>query len=268
MEARQRRPAPTKDEPAEPIKKVASESTSSSVSVLDILRIAGGILLFSSALSYLTTSGASLTWGYNPWWTRAAEWKNIFKPPVSLTDDELLAYDGTDPDKPIYLALNGTIYDVSISPATYGPGGSYHFFAGRDAARAFLTGCFDVDAVPDLRGVEQMYMPLEPWEKPLAADASDAEKAKHAALEKRAREKRKAMTKGDLKNRSAQELRKARQSVRDGLEHWHQLFRGDKGKAYRKVGEVKREEGWLQKLPKRTLCEQAEKGRPVRKYED
>lgn len=188
--------------------------------------------------------------------------------PVSLTDEELKAYDGTDPSKPIYLALNGTIYDVSISPATYGPGGSYHFFAGRDAARAFLTGCFDTDSVPDLRGVEQMYMPLEPWEKPPPADASDDEKQKHAALEKRAREKRKTMSKGDLKNRSAQELRKARQSVREGLEHWHQLFRGDKGKAYRKVGEVKREEGWLAKLPKRTLCDSAEKGRPVRKYED
>ena len=76
MEARNRRPAPAKDEPAEPIKKVATE-TSSGFSVLDMLRVAGGILLFSSALSYLTTSGTSLTWGYNPWWTRAREWKNI-----------------------------------------------------------------------------------------------------------------------------------------------------------------------------------------------
>ncbi|KAL1598600.1 hypothetical protein SLS60_007740 [Paraconiothyrium brasiliense] len=268
MAARNRRPPPAKDEPAEPIKKVATETTSSGFSVLDILRVAGGILLFSSALSYLTTSGTSLTWGYNPWWTRAREWKNILNHPVSLTDEELKAYDGTDPSKPIYLALNGTIYDVSISPATYGPGGSYHFFAGRDAARAFLTGCFDTDSVPDLRGVEQMYIPLEPWEKPPPPDASEEEKQKHAALEKRAREKRKAMSKGDLKNRSAQELKKARQSVRDGLEHWHQLFRGDKGKAYRKVGEVKRVEGWLAKLPKRALCENAEKGRPMRKYED
>ncbi|KAF2442710.1 cytochrome b5 [Karstenula rhodostoma CBS 690.94] len=267
MAARNRRPAPTKDELYMPVRKASIESKSG-FSVLDILRVAGGILLFSSGLSYLTSSGTSLTWGYNPWWTRAGEWKNIFNGRVSLTDEELAAYDGTDPAKPIYLAINGTIYDVSISPATYGPGGSYHFFAGRDAARAFLTGCFDTDSVPDLRGVEQMYMPLEPWEKPPPADASDDEKQKHAVLEKRAREKRGAMGKGDLKNRSALELRKARQSVKDGLEHWHQLFRGDKGKAYRKVGEVKRDEGWLAKLPKRTLCENAEKGRPVRKYDD
>jgi hypothetical protein len=45
------------------------------------------------------------------------------------------------------------------------------------------------------------------------------------------------------------------------------LFRGDKGKAYRKVGEVRREEGWLEKMPVRKLCEQAEKSRPVRKYD-
>lgn len=84
MAARNRRPAPTKDEPAEPIKKVASETASSGFSVIDILRVAGGILLFSSALSYLTTSGTSLTWGYNPWWTRAREWKNILVRNASL----------------------------------------------------------------------------------------------------------------------------------------------------------------------------------------
>lgn len=78
MEARNRRPAPAKDEPAEPIKKVATETSSSGFSVLDVLRVVGGILLFSSGLSYLSTSGTSLTWGYNPWWTRAREWANIF----------------------------------------------------------------------------------------------------------------------------------------------------------------------------------------------
>jgi hypothetical protein len=77
MEARNRRPAPIKDEPAEPIKNVANEAASSGFSVLDSLRVVCGILLFSSALSYLTTSGTSLTWGYNPWWTRAREWRNI-----------------------------------------------------------------------------------------------------------------------------------------------------------------------------------------------
>jgi hypothetical protein len=145
---------------------------------------------------------------------------------------------------------------VSISPGTYGPGGSYHFFAGRDAARAFITGCFAEDSVPDMRGVEQMYMPIDPELKENATP-EDIAKAKT----------RKPLSPGDRKNRHAQELRSARKQVVAGLENWHMLFRGDKGKAYRKVGEVKREKGWLEKMPKRKLCDQAEKSRPVRKYD-
>ncbi|OAL44324.1 cytochrome b5 [Pyrenochaeta sp. DS3sAY3a] len=231
--------------------------TSDGLSVLDILRIFGGLVLLSSGLSYLTSSGESMTWGYNPWWTRAREWKTIFHRDIHLTDEQLLAYDGSDPSKPIYLALNGTIYDVSSSPATYGPGGSYHFFAGHDAARAFLTGCFADDSVPDLRGVEQMYMPVDPETK---ESATDEDRAKAKA--------RKPLSAAQKKNRHAAELRSARKQVKEGLEHWHALFRGDKGKPYRRVGTVRREEGWLEKFPKRDLCAPAEKGRPVRKYDD
>jgi hypothetical protein len=44
---------------------------------------------------------------------------------IQLTEKELKEYDGTDAEKPIYLAINGTIFDVSASPAFYGPGGHY-----------------------------------------------------------------------------------------------------------------------------------------------
>ncbi|KAI8932817.1 hypothetical protein NX059_010303 [Plenodomus lindquistii] len=230
--------------------------TSNGLSFLDVLRILGGILLLSSGLSYLSTSGSSMTWGYNPWWTRAREWKKLVTPQISLTDAELASYNGADPKKPIYLALNGTIYDVSSSPQTYGPGGSYHVFAGKDAARAFITGCFAEDSVPDLRGAEYTFMPIDPEEKDTATP-EDKEKARH----------RKKLTSAERKNRHAQELRHARKQVRDALENWHRLFRGDKGKPYFKVGEVRREEGWLDNVPRRELCEQARKGRPVRKYE-
>ncbi|KAF1914649.1 hypothetical protein BDU57DRAFT_501213 [Ampelomyces quisqualis] len=266
--ARYRRPAPApspskpntigeqeKAELKDAVKQQAA-ATSSRVSVLDVLRIVGGVLLLSSGLSYLTSSGESMTWGYNPWWTRAREWKTVFHRDISLTDAQLAAYDGTDPSKPIYLAINGTIYDVSISPQTYGPGGSYHVFAGKDAARAFITGCFAEDAVPDLRGVEQMFLPVDPELKDSAAP-QDRDKAKA----------RKPLSAAERKNRHAQELRSARKQVVAGLENWHMLFRGDKGKAYRKVGVVSREKGWLDKIPVRKLCEQAEKSRPVRKYE-
>jgi len=77
--------------------------------------------------------------------------------------------------------------------------------------------------------------------------------------------KKPQLSKAELKNRHAQELRQARKQAREGLEHWHKLFRGDKGKPYFKVGEVKREKGWLEKLPRRTLCDSAVKARPTRK---
>lgn len=55
---------------------------------------------------------------------------------LSIKEPDLRDYDGTDSSKPIYLAIDGTIYDVSASPAFYGPGGSYHHLTGRDASRA------------------------------------------------------------------------------------------------------------------------------------
>ena len=81
--------------------------------------------------------------------------------PISLTPAELSLYNGTDVSLPIYLAINGTIYDVSASPSFYGPGGGYHFFAGNDGTRAFVTGCFSEDVTPDLRGVEEMFLPVD-----------------------------------------------------------------------------------------------------------
>jgi hypothetical protein len=36
--------------------------------------------------------------------------------PIYLTDAELATYDGSDPTKPIYVAVNGTIFDVTAGP--------------------------------------------------------------------------------------------------------------------------------------------------------
>lgn len=287
-EARNRKTATSSSKPqangAEDPTPLQKKAASSGVSVSDVLRILGGIVLLNCALSYFVTN-QSVTWGWRPWYSKPSEVKawlvrnrNAYAiqntnsracrltdgkkqqgGPINLSDEQLLAYDGTDPEKPIYLALNGTIYDVSASRHTYGPGGSYNFFAGRDATRAFVSGCFDTDLTPDMRGVEEIYVPV---------DAEEAAEEVGAEGELVRKGGKKEFSKAELKLRREREYRVARKMVSDTIEGWAKMFRGDKGgKNYFKVGEVKREDGWLEKLPKRELCERAQKQRPKRKEE-
>ncbi|TKA75119.1 hypothetical protein B0A55_05018 [Friedmanniomyces simplex] len=53
--------------------------------------------------------------------------------PISL--DYLSKCDGSHADYPTYVAIKGTVFDVSGNKA-YGPEGSYKVFAGKDASRA------------------------------------------------------------------------------------------------------------------------------------
>jgi len=212
------------------------------INVVDILRGITGLLLLSAALSWFIT-GESVIWNWRQLPTLLGAAKRYVSGPIHLTDSELALYDGTDPKKPIYVGLNGSIYDVSASPSTYGPGGGYSFFSGKDAARAFITGCFQEDLTPDLRGVEDMYIPVD--------SPSDA-----------------ALSKKKLKIRREREVREGRKRVREGIETWAGVFRGETGRPYFYVGQIKREEGWLEKLPKRKLCAPAEEGRPKREDEE
>lgn len=128
---------------------------------------------------------------------------------------------------------------MSASPQTYGPGGGYAFFAGRDATRGFLTGCFAEDLTPDLRGVEEMYIPVDdPNEVPLS--------------------------KQELKIRRERDMRLARKQIQGTVGHWADVFAGKTGRPYFWVGTIKREERWLEKLPRKELCAAAAEGRPKR----
>ncbi|EJF63049.1 cytochrome b5 [Dichomitus squalens LYAD-421 SS1] len=84
-----------------------------------------------------------------------------------LFSETLLAqFDGSDPEKPVYIAIDGDVYDVSAGRATYGPGGSYHMMAGKDAARAYGTGCFKTHLTHDLRGLSESEMRgVQHWKK-------------------------------------------------------------------------------------------------------
>lgn len=103
-----------------------------------------------------------------------------------------------------------------------------------------MTGCFAEDLTPDLRGVEEMFIPVDPPGAP-------------------------EPTKAELKNRRAREMKVARRKVRETLEGWAKTFRGESGRPYFLAGEIVRDEGWLEKLPKRELCEAAKKARPKRR---
>ncbi|KAK4056889.1 hypothetical protein OIO90_002139 [Microbotryomycetes sp. JL221] len=60
------------------------------------------------------------------------------KPPKSdpITKQELTKYDGSNPDLGIYVAIKGTVFDVSAKKDMYGPGCGYNIFTGKDASVA------------------------------------------------------------------------------------------------------------------------------------
>jgi membrane-associated progesterone receptor component len=67
----------------------------------------------------------------------------------SISREELAAADGTDENKPVWVAIKGVVYDVTSKRALYGPEGGYHLFAGKDASRALaMSSTKPEDASP------------------------------------------------------------------------------------------------------------------------
>ncbi|KAJ4481916.1 cytochrome b5-like heme/steroid binding domain-containing protein, partial [Lentinula aciculospora] len=109
-------------------------------------------LIIFGALEGKFLTGSYL-WEYEGKWIRL----RTYPPQRLFTESELARYDGTDPDKPVYLAIDGDVYDVTKGKA-YQPGGPYHILTGVDAARAFGTGCFKTHRTHDLRGLSDVEM--------------------------------------------------------------------------------------------------------------
>lgn len=143
------------------------EEEQSLFGLLDIFRILGGLLFLNAFFSWWFTSTS--TWGYQGRWIDSRYLRlRLTNNYVNLTLDELALYNGTDASLPIYVAINGKVYDVSNSRETYGPGGTYGFFSGKDAARAFHTGCFRKpdEFTYDLRGLdmEEALVDIKSWQ--------------------------------------------------------------------------------------------------------
>ncbi|RMZ78356.1 hypothetical protein DV738_g3909, partial [Chaetothyriales sp. CBS 135597] len=209
----------------------------SSFQTTDILRVVLIIICFGFAASYYLTSGKSLLLNYKaPWYTSPRALALWWQGPQYLTLEELALFNGTDPELPIYLAVNGTIFDVTPGSRTYGPGGSYHAFAGKDATRALVTGCFAEDTTSDLRGAEEVYLPIEDLEE-------------------------EDITKRERKLRAERERREAKKRVLQTVQGWEDFY--NKHAKYIEVGKVL-DIPAVYEGPAPTLCEQAQQGRPKR----
>ena len=69
---------------------------------------------------------------------------------------ELIAYDGSDPQKPLLIGIRGQVYDVTRGRSFYGPGGPYGMFAGKDCTRALAKMAFDEELFTgNVEGLDQ-----------------------------------------------------------------------------------------------------------------
>uniref|UniRef100_A0A3P8VYU1 Neuferricin n=1 Tax=Cynoglossus semilaevis TaxID=244447 RepID=A0A3P8VYU1_CYNSE len=75
--------------------------------------------------------------------------RESLRPVKVLSKDELSLYDGEEGSKGLYLAIVGQVFDVQNGYKHYGPGGAYHFMAGKDASLSFITGDFTESGLTD-----------------------------------------------------------------------------------------------------------------------
>lgn len=93
-------------------------------------------------------------------------------PPRNFTLKQLSHFDGkkdekTGDDKPVYLSVNGIVFDVSDGRNFYGPNGPYEAFAGHECGVALAKMSFDTAHLDDLAGCETLNhgekMELDGW---------------------------------------------------------------------------------------------------------
>ncbi len=58
----------------------------------------------------------------------------IYKNLPQISQAEMAKHDGSN-DSPIYIALNGLVYDVTAGKEFYASGGPYQYLAGRDSSK-------------------------------------------------------------------------------------------------------------------------------------
>merc|ERR1712059_43212 len=72
-----------------------------------------------------------------------------------ITLDYLAKCDGEHEGYPTYVAIKGTVFDVSNN-ATYGPGKNYHVFTGKEPNRALgLSSLKPEDCIPEWEDLDE-----------------------------------------------------------------------------------------------------------------
>ena len=94
---------------------------------------------------------------------------STLNPPLTtqFTAESLSKYNGSDAALPIYVAIKGSVFDVTSKREMYGKGGSYNVFAGKDASVALGKSSLKLeDAVADYSGLDaDERQVLDDWEK-------------------------------------------------------------------------------------------------------
>ncbi|XP_042509110.1 membrane steroid-binding protein 1-like [Macadamia integrifolia] len=83
-----------------------------------------------------------------------------------IAEEELKTYDGSDPNKPLLIAIKGQVFDVSSSKRFYGPNGPYGLLSGKDASRVLATMSFEeMDLNGDISSLSLLELDnLNDWE--------------------------------------------------------------------------------------------------------
>eukprot|EP00565_Helicotheca_tamesis_P003368 CAMPEP_0185729146 /NCGR_PEP_ID=MMETSP1171-20130828/4493_1 /TAXON_ID=374046 /ORGANISM="Helicotheca tamensis, Strain CCMP826" /LENGTH=290 /DNA_ID=CAMNT_0028397923 /DNA_START=136 /DNA_END=1008 /DNA_ORIENTATION=- len=83
------------------------------------------------------------------------------EPPRNFTLEQLKYFDGkldekTEEEKPVYLSLNGIVFNVTKGRDFYGPDGPYEMFAGRECGVALAKMSFDETHLDDIAGCSSL----------------------------------------------------------------------------------------------------------------
>uniref|UniRef100_A0A3P9AMP9 Cytochrome b5 heme-binding domain-containing protein n=1 Tax=Esox lucius TaxID=8010 RepID=A0A3P9AMP9_ESOLU len=82
--------------------------------------------------------------------------KPATKPVRLFTDDDLKKYDGSEEGQPIYMAIKGVVFDVTMGKEFYGKGAPYNVLVGKDSTRAVAKMSLDpADLTSDITGLSE-----------------------------------------------------------------------------------------------------------------